>query len=119
MTEMEVVVEAVRPRESVTVAVKVTVPAAVSTPVRSVVPDADHPPPEMTVERIDEPCAPAAPESVTRALPMPLTYMPVPEESSATAAESVPAVGRTDAGTVSVIETDFVPSNVLPEYVSQ
>lgn len=102
-----------------TVAVKVTVPEDCSTPVVSVVPDADHPPPEMTVERIDEPCAPVAPESVRRALPMPLTYCPVPEVSSTTDALRLPAVGLTEAGTVSVIETDFVPSLVLPEYVSQ
>ena len=65
------------------------------------------------------PYTPAAPDRLTAALPMPRTNCPVPLVSSVTAAVSFPADGTTLLGIVSVMLTDFVPSNVLPLYVSQ
>ena len=119
MTSIARVVLAFRPRESVTVAVNVMLPADANVPVVSVEAEADQPPPVIVYEVMLLPYAPDAPESVSFALPMPFTYRPVPEVSSMSAAESVPADGTTLPGTVSVMLTDFVPRSVLPEYVSQ
>ena len=118
MTLIVRVVLAFRPRESVTVAVNVMLPADANVPVVNAPFVAVHPPPVIVYEVMLLPYAPDAPESVSFALPMPFTYRPVPLVSSASAAESVPADGTTLPGTVSVMLIVFVPRSVLPEYVS-
>ena len=112
MTLIVRVVLAFRPRESVTVAVNVILPAEASVPVVNAPFVADHPPPVIVYEVMLLPYAPDAPESVSFALPMPFTYRPVPLVSSASAAESVPADGTTLPGTVSVMLIVFVPNCV-------
>ena len=112
MTLIVRVVLAFRPRESVTVAVNVMLPADANVPVVRAPFVAVHPPPVIVYEVMLLPYAPDAPESVSFALPMPFTYRPVPLVSSASAAESVPADGTTLPGTVSVMLIVFVPNCV-------
>ena len=70
---LQVTLSDVRPLESVTLPVNVISPAVVSVPVVSVLAADDHPPPAIWYDWIVEPYAPVAPESVSFALPMPLT----------------------------------------------
>ena len=105
-----------RPRLSITVAVNIFVPAVRKMPVASDAPVPEYPPPAIDTLTPDAPAPAAYPLKVNVALDMPCTYNP--QYRVMPVAVSVPAVGITLAGIVSVIVVDVLPDCPAPSVLS-